>query len=100
MSSRYCLTAALAGLGLTLATNNGPNALHGGERGFDKRVWTARVLESSEPTVLLRYVSPDGEEGYPGELRVSVQYNLLVDNALLIAYSARTNKPTPMNLTN
>jgi aldose 1-epimerase len=85
-----------------LATNNGPNHLHGGNVGFDKKVWSAKAVESAKvpAAVLFRYRSPDGEEGYPGELNVSVMYTLSDDNQLGIEYIARTTKPTIVNLTN
>jgi aldose 1-epimerase len=81
----------------TLAKNNGPNHLHGGINGFNNVVWDA-VL-SDENTLLLSYLSPDGEEGYPGKLQVNVTYELTDDNALRIDYKAVTDKPTPVNLT-
>src|SRR5206468_3998184 len=81
-----------------LATNNGPNALHGGNKGFDKVVWKASVPDAARPAVAFHYVSPDGEEGYPGELKVKVTYSLTPDNAISIQYEATTNKATPVNL--
>jgi aldose 1-epimerase len=81
-----------------LATNNGPNHLHGGVRGFDRRVWRARALPE-ENGVLFAYTSPDGEEGYPGELTVEVRYTLTDDDELRIDYRAEANRPTPVNLT-
>lgn len=84
----------------TLATNNGPNHLHGGIKGFDKQVWN--VKEKSFPdtaSLRLQYTSPDGEEGYPGNLRVMVIYSLTNDNELIIEYKATTDKATPLNLT-
>jgi aldose 1-epimerase len=90
----------LEGKEYQLATNNGPNALHGGKKGFDKVVWTAAVPDPAQPAVELRYVSPDGEEGYPGELKVKVTYSLKPDNEIVIQYEATTNKATPVNLTN
>jgi aldose 1-epimerase len=81
-----------------LATNNGPNALHGGEKGFDKRVWKAAPL--GQDSLVLTYHSPDGEEGYPGNLDVRVDYMLSAENELKIVYHARTDKRTPLNLTN
>lgn len=80
-----------------LAVNNGPNHLHGGLVGFDKRVWGA-VVEGTR--LVLTYTSPDGEESYPGELRTQVTYEVTPDNALVIDYSARASIPTPVNLTN
>ncbi len=85
-----------------LAKNeNGINHLHGGEIGFDKVVWTAKPIESdSNSGVELSYLSVDGEEGYPGNLSVRVTYSLTDENELRIDYSAQTDKPTPINLTN
>ncbi|MFJ9180381.1 aldose epimerase family protein [Streptomyces sp. NPDC102360] len=81
-----------------LAQNNGPNALHGGERGFDKRVWDAEAF--GEFGVRLSRVSPHGEEGYPGRVEVSVTYELKAGGVLRIAYEAMTDAPTHLNLTN
>src|SRR5438445_224306 len=79
----------------TLATNNGPNALHGGIKGFDKVVWTAKVLVRQDgPALELHYVSKDGEEGYPGTLDVTAVYVLMEDNGLRLDYTARTDKDT------
>ncbi|MET7436376.1 aldose epimerase family protein [Streptomyces sp. NPDC005496] len=80
-----------------LARNNGPNSLHGGDRGFDKRVWDAEPVEHG---VRLSRVSPDGEEGFPGRLEVSATYTLDGDGALRISYEAVTDAPTVVNLTN
>ena len=82
-----------------LAQNDGENALHGGLRGFDKVVWDGVALESGD-RVAFTYVSPDGDEGYPGELTTTVTYTWTDDNALRIDYEARTDKPTVVNLTN
>jgi aldose 1-epimerase len=87
----------LDGRTYTLATNRAPNHLHGGLRGFDKRIWMSRAGAGS---VEFTYVSPDGEEGYPGTLAVGVTYRLTDDNELRIDYTATTDKPTPINLTN
>jgi aldose 1-epimerase len=84
-----------------LAVNNGPNSLHGGLKGFDKVVWKAEdVSGPGGPAVKFSYKSPDGEEGYPGTLSVSVTYTVTPDNALKIDYAATTDKATPVNLTN
>ncbi len=90
----------LDGKEYTLAVNNGPNALHGGLKGFDKVVWTPKVLLLPEGAALeLRYVSKDGEEGYPGTLSVVAVYALTDDNALKLEYTATTDKDTVVNLT-
>jgi aldose 1-epimerase len=80
--------------------NNGPNSLHGGLRGFDKRIWKVEPVESDSPAIRFTRLSPDGEEGYPGNLFVSVTFTLTDDNRLHIAYQATTDKPTVINLTN
>ena len=84
----------------TLATNNGANHLHGGVVGFDKVIWTAAPVVDSIPSLTLSYLSKDGEEGYPGNLQVTVTYSLTDDNGLRIQYEATTDQPTPVNLTN
>ncbi|WP_262891513.1 aldose epimerase family protein [Adhaeribacter radiodurans] len=81
----------------TLAINNGPNHLHGGLKGFAKVIWQAEV--TSQNTLELTYQSPDGEEGYPGNLTARVIYSLSDNNELRIEISAETDKPTPVNLT-
>ena len=91
----------LDGKTYTLAKNNGENSLHGGVKGFDKALWAARILHGKDGQSLeLSYVSKDGEEGFPGNLNVSVIYALKDDNALSIAYLATTDKKTVLNLTN
>ena len=91
----------LNGVDYQLAANNDPNHLHGGLKGLDKRVWDGIQLASSAgPAVKFTYVSPDGEEGYPGKLTMSVTYTLTPSNELRIDYEARTDKATPVNLTN
>jgi aldose 1-epimerase len=83
-----------------LATNNGPNHLHGGLKGFDKMVWTARVVESPDGVgMALTRLSPDGEEGYPGNLNATITYTLTDRNEFIVRYQATTDKATPVNLT-
>jgi len=83
-----------------LATNNGPNHLHGGIKGFDKVVWDCQPIENDNgPALKLTYLSKDGEEGYPGNLSCKVIYTLTNDNELKINYEAETDKPTVINLT-
>ena len=84
-----------------LAPNLPPHHLHGGVRGFHQALWEAEPAErDSGPAVRFSHVSPDGEEGYPGELTVQVLYQLTDDNSLRIEYEAICNRPTPVNLTN
>ena len=83
-----------------LAANNGPNHLHGGVRGFDKVLWNAEQAKTGEgPAVAFTRTSPDGEEGYPGNLNVRVTYTLTDKNELIVDYHATTDKATPVNLT-
>jgi aldose 1-epimerase len=84
----------------TLVTNRAPNHLHGGVRGFDKRIWMSHAVASGAAAVVFTYTSPDGEEGYPGTLHVSLTYRLTDANELHIEYLATSDKPTPINLTN
>jgi aldose 1-epimerase len=90
----------LDGKTYTLAKNNGENSLHGGIKGFNKAVWSAKILPAKDGQSLeLSYLSKDGEEGFPGNLKVSVSYTLTDTNALRIVYSATTDKKTVVNLT-
>lgn len=91
----------LDGKEYTVTTNNDPNHLHGGLKGFDKQIWKAKIGNNTDnPTLTLTYTSPDGEEGYPGTLTNSVSYTWTQDNALRIRYRSTTDKPTILNLTN
>ena len=91
----------LDGVTYTLATNTWPNSLHGGIKGFDKVVWKVVQAENTPqgPQLELSYVSPDGEEGYPGTLRVTALYTITPDNSLRLDYKATTDKDTVVNLT-
>src|SRR5690606_9083591 len=82
----------------TLFTNNGPNTLHGGKKGLDGVVWDAE--QTNDSTLVLTYHSPDGEEGFPGNLDIKVTYTLGGDRSLQISYEAKTDQKTPVNLTN
>jgi aldose 1-epimerase len=88
---------SLNGKEYALAKNDGENHLHGGLRGFDRRMWT---MTASEDAIVCERLSPDGEEGYPGNLRVRVTFSLSQNGALTIAYDAETDADTLVNLTN
>jgi aldose 1-epimerase len=91
---------AIDGDTFSLAKNNGPNHLHGGVRGFDKVLWDAEPFANETGQgLILRYTSPDGEEGYPGTLQATVTYTLTDENELIVDYVATTDKATPVNLT-
>ncbi len=85
----------------TITTNRPPHSAHGGGKPFDRYVWSPEVVDvDGLPAVRLTHVSPDGDQGYPGELTASVTYSLTADNALRLDYHATTTKPTVLNLTN
>lgn len=88
----------LDGKEYVLFTNNGPNTLHGGKKGYQDVVW--KVVNATDSTLVLSYLSKDGEEGYPGNLNVTVTYSWSADNKLGIAYKATTDKKTVVNLSN
>ena len=91
----------LEGKAYELAVNNGPNALHGGPTGYSKRVWTVEPRRDSEgPSLRLSIDDPDGHEGFPGHVRVEVDYTWTDSDVLRIRYRATTDAPTPINLTN
>jgi aldose 1-epimerase len=92
--AKFCLN----GVEYTLEANNGPNHLHGGSQGYNKKVWDA--VQPDNHTLELSYTSPDGEAGYPGTLSIKVVYTLTDNNELRIDYTATTDKPTVVNLTN
>lgn len=95
-----CGRFSLDGTVYTLAINNGPHHLHGGEHGFDRHLWQAETIErQNSVAVLFSRISTDGEEGYPGALRVSVKYELTADGDLVLGYDAQTDAPTIVNLT-
>ena len=92
---------SLDGHEYSLFLNNGPNSLHGGKEGFNRKVWKAEPVNMAHgAAVKFTYVSKDGEEGYPGTLTTTVTYELTDDNALKLTYHASTDKPTVLNLTN
>jgi aldose 1-epimerase len=94
-------TFELDGERFQLPTNDGANALHGGLSGFDRKPWTITAIgEAPAPFVTLSYVSPDGEEGYPGRLKTDITYSMSGGTELSVAFSAVTDKPTVVNLTN
>lgn len=93
-------TFDLDGKTYTLYANNNGNHLHGGKVGYDSRIWDTTPVDGDEPALVMSLISPDGEEGYPGTLKVQVTYTLTADNALSIRYQATTDQKTYVNLTN
>lgn len=84
----------------TLFANDGKNNLHGGKVGFDKKIWDAEIIDADEPSLVLSTVSPDGEEGFPGNVKVTVTYTLTNDNSLKIHYEGESDADTILNMTN
>jgi len=95
-----CGQFSLEGINYSLAINNPPNHLHGGNTGFDKRIWRAEIISDEKKRLRLSYLSPDGEEGYPGNVQVNVFYSLTDANEFVVEYEAVTDQATPLNLTN
>ncbi|KAI8825147.1 galactose mutarotase-like domain-containing protein [Fimicolochytrium jonesii] len=89
----------LNGRQVTLPVNNGPNSLHGGIEGFDKKFWTGDIVSQTPPSVRFTYTSPHGEEGYPGELAVSVTYTITESHGLSMAYTAQLTESSPADVT-
>lgn len=90
----------LNGKKYTLFANDGRNNLHGGKIGFDKKIWDAKIIDADEPSLVLSTVSPDGEEGFPGNVKVTVTYTLTNDNSLKIHYTGESDADTVLNMTN
>lgn len=90
----------LNGIEYHAGINEGKNSLHGGKKGFDKKIWNAEIFDGEEPRLELETDSPDGEEGFPGNMKVKVTYTLTKENALRIHYTAESDKDTLCNLTN
>lgn len=90
----------LNGKKYTLYANNGRNNLHGGKIGFDKKVWDAKAIDGDEPKLVLTYVSPDGEEGFPGNADIKVTYTLTKDSGIEIHYEGTCDEDTVLNMTN
>jgi aldose 1-epimerase len=84
----------------SLDINNGPNSLHGGLEGFDKRIWTVTVLSEEPASIRLDLVSADGDQGYPGTLTISTTYTVTDNDELMLEYHATTDKETVVNITN
>lgn len=90
----------LDGKEFMLPINNGPNTLHGGRNGWFSKVWSSEIVNSKQPAVRFAYISPDMEEGFPGEVSISVTYTWNDKNEIVIDYAATTNKKTVVNFTN
>lgn len=90
----------LNGKSYTLFANDGPNNLHGGKIGFDKKIWSVDCIDAAEPSLVLTLTSPDGEEGFPGTVDIKVTYTLTADNSIKIHYEGTTDSDTVLNMTN
>ena len=95
-----CGKFCLDGVEYSLCVNSGVNSIHGGREGFSHKLWSATAFDGDEPRIVLEYISPDMEEGYPGKLKVKVTYTLSRDNGLSVRFEAETDKKTIVNLTN
>lgn len=93
-------TFSLDGTTYQVPANDGPNSLHGGNEGFDKRNWTVAAVDNETVSVTFQLISPDGDQGYPGTLNVTATYQLDDNNRLSVEYTARSDAPTIVNLTN
>lgn len=93
-------TFILNGESYNVGVNEGNNSLHGGNVGFDQKIWEVNEVDGDEPALVLTLLSPDGEEGFPGNLKVKVVYTLTKNNAIKIEYTALSDKDTVTNLTN
>ena len=93
-------TFTLQGKTYTLAQNDGKSNLHGGIVGFDKKIWEAQVFDEEEPKLMLSLTSPDGEEGFPGTVKVQVTYCIKNDNSIQIHYTGESDQDTVLNMTN
>ncbi len=91
-------TIEINGINYSLSANQGTNQLHGGKFGFDKQLW--HIQSQSDKQVIFTLISPDGDQGFPGELKVEVTYKLTDDNQVILSFNAITTKTTPVNLTN
>lgn len=90
----------LNGKTYSLSKNDGENTLHGGPGGYHQVLWSAETEDGEEPSILFRHVSPDGDEGYPGELQITVKYTLTAKDEFVLEYGAVSDKETPFNPTN
>lgn len=88
----------IKGVEYLLTVNNNGNTLHGGREGFHRKIWNVKVL--SDSSIMLDYISPDGEEGFPGNLKTEIKMTLGSDNSVKLEYNATTDKPTPVSFTN
>ena len=91
---------SIDGKSYQLATNNAPNHLHGGNKGYDKKMWNVTAIEGEEPSLVMTYLSKDMEEGYPGNVENKVSYTLTNENAIKIDFEAMTDKATIVNMCN